>query len=121
MTSEHELRLIGIAWQLDHLRWASSDSLTEIVRSHGACMQLIPSEEPPWLDEPQSDRNLAAQLCAGCPVQEECLELELRTSGEHTVGVWGALTEDDRRAVHAHWLRRGERADDVDLEEGDPA
>ena len=29
----------------------------------------------------------------------ECLELELRMFGEQTVGVWGALGEDDRRAL----------------------
>ena len=38
------------------------------------------------------DRELAARLCAGCPVVE-CLELELRIKGADTVGVWGALRE----------------------------
>ena len=38
---------------------------------------------------PARDRRtgtLAARLCAGCPVQRECLELELRTAGAETVG-----------------------------------
>jgi len=47
-------------------------------------------------------------------VQNECLELELRTAGEHSVGVWGALPEDDRRALYPHWLQRGERAEDTE-------
>ena len=42
----------------------------------------------------------------GCPVQRECLELELRMFGEQTVGVWGALGEDDRRALVPLWRRR---------------
>ena len=41
----------------------------------------------------------------GCPVQQECLELELRMFGDQTVGVWGALGEDDRRALVPHWRR----------------
>jgi WhiB family redox-sensing transcriptional regulator len=45
-------------------------------------------------------------MCAGCPVRAECLELELRVGGEQSVGVWGALNEQDRRALHALWSRR---------------
>jgi WhiB family redox-sensing transcriptional regulator len=39
------------------------------------------------------------------PVQAECLELELRMNGDLTVGVWGALCEDDRRALIPHRRR----------------
>jgi WhiB family redox-sensing transcriptional regulator len=42
------------------------------------------------------------------------LELELRVGGAETVGVWGALNEDDRRALHAVWSRR-RRAELEDL------
>jgi WhiB family redox-sensing transcriptional regulator len=45
-------------------------------------------------------------------VRDECLELELRTAGADTVGVWGALPEQDRRALYPHWRQRGDRADD---------
>lgn len=45
-------------------------------------------------------------MCAGCPVRAECLELELRVGGAQPVGVWGALNEEDRRALHAIWSRR---------------
>ena len=53
---------------------------------------------------------LATRLCAGCPVRAECLEFELRIGGDQTVGVWGALNQDDRRALHKVWAcrRRGE-------------
>ena len=55
-------------------------------------------------DEP--DRELATRMCAGCPVRAECLEFELRLGGTETVGVWGALNDEDRRALHAVWSRR---------------
>ena len=67
---------------------------------------MIAENGPPrWLHQAGSDRELAARLCAGCPVQLECLELELRMFGEHTVGVWGALDEDGRRALYSYWRR----------------
>ncbi|EMD28841.1 hypothetical protein C791_7618 [Amycolatopsis azurea DSM 43854] len=34
------------------------------------------------------------------------MELDLRTAGENTVGVWGALPDTDRRALFPVWLRR---------------
>ncbi|WP_027940609.1 WhiB family transcriptional regulator [Amycolatopsis taiwanensis] len=110
MTSE-DIRLIGIAWRLDRLRWVPTRVLDQIVKRDGSCFWMCCDGEPPQLvgiDTP--DRELAARLCAGCRVPEECLELELRTAGELTVGVWGAMPEDDRRALYPHWLRRGERA-----------
>jgi WhiB family redox-sensing transcriptional regulator len=103
-----DLRLIGIAWRLDRLRWVPSDVLTDVVTSEGVCMWPSPGEEPP---DARTDSELAKLLCGGCPVQDECLELELRTAGTATVGVWGGMTDDERRALHPHWLRRGERAE----------
>ncbi|GAA4659654.1 MULTISPECIES: WhiB family transcriptional regulator [Amycolatopsis] len=102
----NDLRLIGLAWDLDRLRWVPTDVLDDVVRRDGLCFWAW-SDEPP---EARNDRELAARLCAGCPVLDECLELELRTAGEETVGVWGAMCEQDRRALYPHWLRRGERA-----------
>ncbi len=39
----------------------------------------------------------AKSFCAKCHVQAECLELAI-TSGSDT-GVWGGLSEDERRAL----------------------
>jgi WhiB family redox-sensing transcriptional regulator len=103
-----DLRLIGIAWRLDRLRWVPSDVLTDIVTGDGVCMSPSPDEGPP---EARNDCELAKLLCGGCPVRDECLELELRTSGTDTVGVWGGMADDDRRALHPHWQRRGERVE----------
>lgn len=113
VTSDSDLWSVGVAWQLDHLRWVPRAVLAEIVWRDGTCMWVFAADEPPWHSEHLTDRQLAAWLCAGCPVQDECLELELRTTGGRTVGVWGALSEDDRRAVYLHWLERGERAEDT--------
>ena len=113
---------IGIAWQLDRLRWVPRDVLDVLVRRDGACMWPAASDDQPeWLDEAADDRQLAARICAGCPVQDQCLELEFREAGETTTGVWGALSEDDRRAVYPHWLARGERAEDIDQFNGGDA
>lgn len=114
MTSEDDLWLIGLAWRLDPLRWVPCAVLTEIVSRDGTCLWVFTHGEPPWCGEHLTDRQLAALMCTGCPVQDPCLELELRTAGEHTVGVWAALCENDRRAVYPHWLQRGERAEDTD-------
>jgi WhiB family redox-sensing transcriptional regulator len=110
MTGSHWL--IGIAWRLDRLRWVPNVLLDEVVQRDGLCLSSCADVEPDWQDEPLTDRELAAVICSGCPVQDECLELELRTAGLATVGVWGALSDDDRRELHPHWLQRGERAGD---------
>lgn len=111
MTSYNDLWLIGIAWRLDRLRWAPTALLNNCVRDEGLCMAEFPTDEPAWLEHPLTDRELAAAMCQGCQVNDECLELELRTEGAETVGVWGGMSADDRREMHPHWLRRGERAE----------
>lgn len=97
-------RLGRIVENLDRLKDVPTEVLAEIFRRDGLCLWAFPDGDPPELtgvDTP--DRELAAWLCAGCPVQAECLELELRTAGENTVGVWGALPEQDRRALYPLW------------------
>lgn len=39
----------------------------------------------------------AKQVCAGCPVRQECLDYAI----EHRIhyGVWGGLAEDERREL----------------------
>ncbi|MCX4694473.1 WhiB family transcriptional regulator [Streptomyces sp. NBC_01408] len=47
--------------------------------------------------EDREERDAAAKrVCAGCPVRAECLEHALRT--REPFGVWGGLTEEERRA-----------------------
>ena len=39
----------------------------------------------------------AKRICAGCPVQPECLAFALRTRQAH--GVWGGLSEQERYLI----------------------
>ncbi|MGO1049306.1 WhiB family transcriptional regulator [Crossiella sp. CA198] len=101
---------------LDRYATVPEDVLLDVVTRDGACMWLYTNEnEPSWTGDEVSDRELAARICAGCPVRRECLELELRTAGPATVGVWGALSDEDRRALYPVWVARRSRAEsDVD-------
>ena len=46
----------------------------------------------------------AKRVCAGCPVQSLCLEWAMLAGIDH--GVWGGLSEDERRAL----MRRSGRS-----------
>jgi WhiB family redox-sensing transcriptional regulator len=67
---------------------------------------------PPCHDDPDlffshARRKIAAakQLCTACPLRQPCLELSLVTAERH--GIWGGLTEDERRPLRP---RRGSPA-----------
>lgn len=108
-----------IAAAFDQWRQVPTEVLQTVVMRRGLCLWgLWPAQEPDW-DAP-SDRELAARLCAGCPVIEQCLELDLRTAGAGTTGVWGALPDDDRRALHRVWQRRRTHRPDSDSGGGAP-
>lgn len=96
-----------LAVSLDRYAAVPDDVLLEIVARDGACMCVYANRDgPDWAADALTDRELAARVCAGCTVRLACLELELRTAGSNTLGVWGALTEDDRRALYPLWLAR---------------
>jgi WhiB family redox-sensing transcriptional regulator len=99
-----------IAARLDRFELVPDDVLWEIVTRDGACMALSRLNiDPQWTRDELTDRELAAQICAHCSVRWECLELQLRTSGEHTLGVWGALPAEDVRALYPVWRSRRHR------------
>jgi WhiB family redox-sensing transcriptional regulator len=50
----------------------------------------------------------ARQVCARCPVRAECRDHALAAREEF--GVWGGLTEDERRAILAGQDQRGQEA-----------
>lgn len=96
-----------MASQLDRYADVPDDVLSEVVTRDGLCFWAFDRADMPELSgEDSPDRELAARMCAGCPVVEECRELELRTAGLDTVGVWGALPDADRRALYLVWARR---------------
>ena len=49
----------------------------------------------------------AKRVCGSCPVQSQCLSYALRHRQEQ--GIWGGLTEDERRLLNRR-LARNERA-----------
>ncbi len=89
--------------RLHRLRRVPDDVLAEIVAAEGLAGRQL-NEVEPGSGCPVTDRELAAQLCAGCPVQDECLELDLRWMADQTLGVFAGLTEADRRAAYPLWL-----------------
>jgi WhiB family transcriptional regulator, redox-sensing transcriptional regulator len=56
----------------------------------------------PDVFHPQSDEEAdeAKAICASCPVREPCLEYALIV--REKLGVWGGLTERERRRVLRH-------------------
>jgi WhiB family redox-sensing transcriptional regulator len=108
MTARDGRSLVETAARLDALASVPRDVLSDAIARDGACMELLPDGDPStWLFHDGDDRDVASRLCEGCPVRDPCLELELRLFGDQTVGVWGALGEEDRRALHRYrQLRR---------------
>lgn len=97
-------RLNEIADRLAHLRFVPTDVLMDIVQSQGGCLWSITEGEPSDPSGEDPDRELATELCSGCSAKYACLELELRLHGKETQGVWGGLSEQDRRALYLLWL-----------------
>jgi WhiB family redox-sensing transcriptional regulator len=54
---------------------------------------------------------LAKAVCGRCPLRRQCLEYALSGGGTTDYGIWGGLTEDERREERSsRWRqRRGRR------------
>jgi Transcription factor WhiB len=52
----------------------------------------------------------ARQICAGCPVRQPCLDYALGHGITH--GIWGGLTERDRRPLRVHHTAAARRERD---------
>jgi WhiB family redox-sensing transcriptional regulator len=52
----------------------------------------------------------ARQICAGCPVRQSCLDYALSHGITH--GIWGGLTERDRRPLRVHHTAAARRKRD---------
>ena len=61
----------------------------------------------------------ARQVCARCPVRQPCLEYAL--SNRITSGIWGGLTERERRPLQSDWLQAGRRDRDRAIQAADAA
>lgn len=51
--------------------------------------------------------NVAKRICARCEAREACLEYAISTNQD--AGVWGGLTEDERRTLKRQRQRRQRR------------
>lgn len=119
MTHDQTPDYDALAARLDRLRPIPDDVLAAVVLRGGRCFwQLWPGQDPDWDGCAPGDRELAARLCTGCPVIDLCLEWDLRTAGTHTLGVWGALAEDDRRGLHPIWRRHRQQHNPAAQEDG---
>ena len=75
-------------------------------RGRAACLRLdtdlfFPPDENQWEDQQVED---AKAVCRTCPVQTVCLEFALATRQKQ--GIWGGLTEDERRSLRRRRARR---------------
>jgi WhiB family transcriptional regulator, redox-sensing transcriptional regulator len=52
----------------------------------------------------------ARQVCAACPVRQPCLDYAITNRITH--GIWGGLTERERRALRSRWVRASRRERD---------
>jgi WhiB family redox-sensing transcriptional regulator len=96
----------AVVARLRRLRDVDDDALGAAIRGAGACLEpQEDGEAPGWLYDEYTDPDLAVRLCAGCPVRDECTELELRLAGDRAVGMWGAYGEAGRQALHRLWQR----------------
>jgi WhiB family redox-sensing transcriptional regulator len=68
-------------------------------RNQAACRGVDPDIFYP-VTEDESDAVEAKAICGGCPVREPCAEYAL--SAREKMGVWGGLTERDRRRIIRH-------------------
>ena len=66
---------------------------THMLLTAAACREANPDE----LFVRGAEQNKAKQLCSGCPVRTECLAEALDNQIEW--GVWGGMTERERRAL----------------------
>jgi WhiB family redox-sensing transcriptional regulator len=74
-------------------------------RAQAACRGLETDIFFPATDE---EAEPAKAICAACPVREECLEYALTTRQED--GVWGGLTETERRRLRRRLRERARKA-----------
>lgn len=70
---------------------------TETWTERAICSQCDPEL---WFPNPGSTSRDAKRVCISCPVRAQCLEYALRT--DQRFGVWGGMSERDRRRLRRH-------------------
>ena len=52
--------------------------------------------------------DAAKTICRSCPVRRECLAFAIETNQES--GVWGGMSEDERRKLRRDWVAHQRRS-----------
>lgn len=73
--------------------------------AEASCQAIDPDVFFP--DRPSDAGEAAKAICRGCPVRTPCLEFALSARLDH--GVWGGLTEVERRSLRRSRQRRARR------------
>ncbi|KOT47128.1 MULTISPECIES: WhiB family transcriptional regulator [Streptomyces] len=89
-----------------HLLDAPRDAVTAW-QTLGACRGEDPDLFFPVGDTDPACAQVAEAkaVCRRCSVMGICKDWALTTGEEH--GVWGGLSEDERRNIRRHWARSG--------------
>lgn len=74
--------------------WLPAHLHTETWREQALCAQADPDA---WFPERGESARAAKRICVECPVARECLESALANSEQY--GIWGGLSEHERRAL----------------------
>jgi WhiB family redox-sensing transcriptional regulator len=75
----------------------------ELAACRGAGLEL-------FFPERGESAEPARRVCAACPVRQPCLDYAI--SNRITHGIWGGLTERERRALRSGWVRASRRERD---------
>ena len=73
-------------------------------RSDAACRNTNPDLFFPVgsTGEAVEETQAAIALCRRCPVREQCLEFAMVTNQRD--GIWGGMSEEDRRRMRSAWV-----------------
>jgi WhiB family redox-sensing transcriptional regulator len=71
-----------------------SIALDQNWRAEGLCSSSNPDL---WFSVGAIEHKHAKNICRACPVQSQCLRYAMEAPVEH--GIWGGLTERERRRV----------------------
>lgn len=79
-------------------------------RDHAACKDSHPGLFFPIgsTGDALGEIEAAKAVCRSCPVRRECLAFAVETNQDS--GVWGGMSEDERRALRRDWVARQRRA-----------
>jgi len=72
---------------------------------HGAC---VGKPQAWWFPGRGENTNRSKNICAACPVLDQCREYALSTGQQH--GIWGGLSERERHRIRAVRNRAAGRA-----------